>query len=218
MEEFSAFTCIRFGWETFKKRPWFFIGITLLISVLGLLAKAIGNGLWSGSAAGYPDLTRAALSGAVTFLLGTLIDIGGNALALKAHDAPEAARVSDLWHPRSYLNYLLAVVAVGVISVVGLMLLIIPGIFAILTFFFVKYLVIEGDLSAIEAMRESARIVRGHRIPLLVLLLLVLLLNLLGMLLFFVGLLLSIPVTMLASVHAYRLLARGAQASTRPPA
>ena len=42
--EFSAGAAIRFGWETFKRRPWFFVGTTLLI----LLVSALSNGLTSG--------------------------------------------------------------------------------------------------------------------------------------------------------------------------
>jgi len=28
---FTAGSAIRFGWETFKKRPWFFVGATIVI-------------------------------------------------------------------------------------------------------------------------------------------------------------------------------------------
>ncbi len=29
--DFSSKACIRFGWEAFKQRPWFYIGASLLI-------------------------------------------------------------------------------------------------------------------------------------------------------------------------------------------
>ena len=42
--QFSTGEAIRFGWDTFKRRPWFFVGSTFLI----LLASAICDGFTSG--------------------------------------------------------------------------------------------------------------------------------------------------------------------------
>jgi uncharacterized membrane protein len=59
-------------------------------------------------------------------------------------------------------------------------------------------------------MKESHRITRGHKWNLLGLLLMFFLVNLLGVLAFVVGLLVTVPVTVLAFAHAYRVLAGGA--------
>jgi len=42
--EFSTGSALRFGWETFKKRAWFFVGSTVVI----LLASGLINGFTSG--------------------------------------------------------------------------------------------------------------------------------------------------------------------------
>jgi uncharacterized membrane protein len=60
-------------------------------------------------------------------------------------------------------------------------------------------------------MKESSRITRGHKWPLFVFLLLLVLVNLAGLLALVVGLLVSMPVSMLAFVHAYRTLAGKAE-------
>ena len=40
MQALSVGESIRFGWETFKKRPWFFIGVVLGVIILsGILTS-----------------------------------------------------------------------------------------------------------------------------------------------------------------------------------
>ena len=39
--EFSTGSALRFGWETFKKRPWFFVGAIVLVA----LAQVVVEGL-----------------------------------------------------------------------------------------------------------------------------------------------------------------------------
>ena len=63
-------------------------------------------------------------------------------------------------------------------------------------------------------MSESHRLTRGHKWQLFGFVLLLLLINLLGLLALVVGLLVSIPVSTLAFVHAYRVL--GGKPGPRP--
>ena len=59
---FTAGEAIRFGWETFKRRPWFFVGATLIVLVLfrGLVLRPVDTlakaaaGLAAGTAAELP--------------------------------------------------------------------------------------------------------------------------------------------------------------------
>jgi uncharacterized membrane protein len=81
-------------------------------------------------------------------------------------------------------------------------------------FMFAFFSVIERELGPIEALSESNRITRGHKWPLFGLVLLLIGINLLGVLALGVGLLVSIPVSTLAFVHAYRVL--GGERETRP--
>ncbi len=68
----------------------------------------------------------------------------------------------------------------------------------------------------IDAMGESNCITRGHKWQLFGFVLLLLLINLLGLLALVVaGILVSIPVSTLAFMHAYRVL--GGKAGTPPP-
>ena len=209
---FSAGAAIRFGWETFKRRPWFFVGSTFLI----LLASGLCDGFTSGIDAALTGSAEdpSIIGTVINFALGTLISMGATAFFLAAHDNPDTVDLSALWHPRPFWKYLGASILLGLAIGIGFVLLIVPGVIFALMFMFTTFIVIERELGPINAMNESNRLTRGHKWQLFGLVLLLVLINLLGVLAFIVGILVSIPVSTLAFVHAYRML--GGNAETRP--
>jgi uncharacterized membrane protein len=130
--------------------------------------------------------------------------MGATAFYLNAHDHPETAGYSSLWHPRPFWSYLIANLAVGILIAIGLVLLIVPGIIALLMFMFTSFIVIDREKGPIESMAISKLITKGKRWPLLGFVLLLFLINIAGMLALIVGLLVTIPVSTLAFTHAYR--------------
>lgn len=212
MEQFTAGSVIKSGWETFKKRPFFIIGATVLFAVMsavfGTLSDIVGQG----------DAASELVAFLVDFLLSTFVGIGMTAFFLKAAQTVESVRLGDIWHPQNYLRYLGASILQGAVVVIGLVLLIVPGVIFALMFLFTPYIVVDKGLGPIAAMKESARITRGMKWELFLLMLLMLVLNLVGALLLLVGLLVTIPVSLLAIVGAYRLLQAkaGAPAAAAP--
>jgi uncharacterized membrane protein len=85
-------------------------------------------------------------------------------------------------------------------------LLIVPGILAMIFFMFASIIVIDKDLGPIEAMKASMAIGRGYRWSLLGLIALTTLIMIVGVLALLVGMLVAIPVVALAFIHAYRVL------------
>jgi uncharacterized membrane protein len=209
MNTFSISETITFGWETFKKRPWFFAAVTALIGI----GSSIGSNMTS-VFDHMPDVTPIGggmiVFGVVSVLLGILLSIylkmGSINFILKAHDNPEAAEVKDLWAPRPLVTYVVTGIVVGVIIVVGLILLIVPGIIWALRYMFAQYIVMDKKLSISEALAESSRITKGHKGQLALFMLALIGINILGALCLIVGLLVSIPVSMLAFAHVYRTL------------
>jgi uncharacterized membrane protein len=209
METFSPSDCIHFGWNTFKKRPWFLIGAFLTTVVASYIVSTavdqftgqqVGTLMWG-------------LGVVVSMLAQTLIGMGMVALLLKASSDVASARIADLWHPQSFLQYLVTSIVYGLGTLIGIILFVVPGIIFILVYQFANYIVVDRGMSPMAALKESARITRGHRWELLVLLGLVVVFNILGAIVLLVGLLVSIPVTSLALVHAYRTLSREASSA-----
>lgn len=88
----------------------------------------------------------------------------------------------------------------------GFVLLILPGIYLLVRLFFYDYLIIDRGAGILECLSESWRITAGftNTMRLLGLLVLLILINLLGALACGVGLLLTWPITFLATLAFYR--------------
>ena len=201
MNTLSIEAAFKFGWETFKKRPGFFIGMTAIIFAVS----------WAtGFIIGLVGMKGNSVGGVINLLVTTLLDLGVVATMLKVYDAPESANFSDLWHPQQYLPYLGATVLTAIIVVVGLVLLVVPGIIAATMLLFVKFIVVDRKMAPIEALKESARMTKGHRMTLFLLVLAIAVLNIVGAILLVVPLLVTIPVSTLAMVYAYRKIGHAA--------
>lgn len=200
MNTFSVGEAIKFGWNTFIKRPWFFIGVYVVVFVAYGILEGVTD----------PEKGEMYL---VSFLvtiaaavLGMVIEMMLINIALKSHDSVDTVQFSDGWAKLPFWQYIGAKILVAVVVIVGLILLIVPGIIAALMFLFSNYLVVDKGLGPIEAMKESMRITKGHKWQLLLLVLAIAGINILGALALFIGLLVTVPVSMLAIAHVYRTL------------
>jgi uncharacterized membrane protein len=211
---FSIKSMLRFGWETFKKRPWLFVGATAILAVASIGIEVLTNAI-DITLTGEEDQPTI-LGIVVNLALGTLVGMGATAFYLAAHDSPDKVELSSLWYPRPFWKYVGASLLLSLAVVVGLVLLIVPGIIFALMFMFSNLIVIDRELGPIDAMTESNRVTRGHKWSLLGLVLILFLVNLVGILAFVVGLLVSIPVTALAFTRAYRVLSGTADAPPEP--
>jgi uncharacterized membrane protein len=158
------------------------------------------------------------VGGLLNLVVTTFIDLGVVAVVLKVFDAPESAQFGDLWHPQQYLPYLGATILTAITVVIGLILLIVPGIIAAVMLLFVKFIVVDRHMGPIEAMKESARITKGHRMNLFLFVLAIAVLNIIGAVLLVLPLLVTIPISMLAMVYAYRTIGHKASEVVAAPA
>ncbi|MDJ0512838.1 MAG: YciC family protein [Methyloceanibacter sp.] len=203
---FSPASAIQFGWETFKKRPWFFVGAVAILVALHIVNVGITNGVntLTGGTLEEPNL----VANLVNLAISALILIGAVAFFLNAHDDPDRVTYSALWHPTNYWKFfatsLLTSLAVGL----GLVLLIIPGLIAMVLFMFSNFLVVDHGMGPLQALKRSVEITKGNRLPLFWFFVLTVLILAVGILALGVGLLVAVPIVGLATAHAYRLLSR----------
>lgn len=204
MQTVSVAASLRFGWDTFKKRP------LMLASgfLIGIVVMTVSSVIFEQPEA-EPSI-QGFMLGLISAIIGLLVEIGFVTFALRAHDAIERVDLKTLWNPKPFLPYLAGQILVGLAVLVGLVLLIVPGIIAALGFLFSSYLIVDKGRGPIEAMKESWRITKGNRWKLFLLVLAIAGINIVGFFLLVVGLLVTIPVTMLALAHAYRTLEHAA--------
>ena len=201
MEKLSVGGSIRAGWDIFKKRPLIIIGAF----VVAFLVSAISSALLDPEK-GAPVTTATTLMSIASAIIGIFVELGLLSFTIKAHDNVEGVKIADLWNPNVFLKYLGAQIIVGLTVVIGLILLVVPGVIAALGLMFTSYLVIDKGRGPVEAYKESWQMTKGHKWQLFLLVLAILGINILGLIALVVGLLATIPVSMLAMVHAYRKL------------
>lgn len=109
-------------------------------------------------------------------------------------------------------RYLIASILLMLLIGVGLLLVIIPGIYFALKYFFVPYLIIDKNMKIGEAFKASSKMTTGHKFSLFVLGILAIIVNILGFVALIYGLLVSMPVTLLAYGYAYNKLSSGSKA------
>jgi uncharacterized membrane protein len=199
---FKAADAVRYGWKTTHAnlRPLLMIGAG--VAVLSLFDAALGNSREPLSA-----LTRLILQA-----LQVAFALIGTKAALKLHDGGKLQPPLLAGQLGGYFGFLLTWVLYVLIVSVGLLLFIVPGVIWGLEFAFAGFLVVDQKLDPIQALRASRQLTDGVKGPLFAFALLLLGFNLLGVLAFGVGLLVTVPASYLAGAWVYRRLQARAEA------
>lgn len=199
--------CIKFGWEMFKKRPGILIGAFALVVLVGAIPGILTPHPEVVQGQPPPSPTPFAIVMQIIGLIVNLfVTLGLTNFALRAHDDLSSVTIGDLWNPAPFWRFLGAEVLAALVIFVGLLLLVVPGIIASLGLSFAPYIAVDTALGPVDAVKESWRITKGNKWRIFLLGLALLGINVLGIIVVFVGLLVSVPITLLAVVHAYRFL------------
>lgn len=132
------------------------------------------------------------------------VNFGGMYACLRAARG-ESPEVADLFQPfrANYVQIVLASLLVHVLIVIGLVLLIVPGVVAIVRLAWVPYLVTEGRREPVAAVRESWERTASYAWTISGVLLLAVPLILLGVLLLVVGVIPALVLVHLAAASLY---------------
>lgn len=177
---------IKVGWELFKHYPYGFIAFCLLNICINVVLNTI------------PFLGHlASLALSPTLVMGNFIV----AARLLQGQTPQ---FRDFFSAFSFLWPLFWVSLIGSILIaIGLILLVIPGVYLIVGYLFASCLVVDRALDFWPAMELSRRTVTPLWFGFFVFLLLLTVMNLAGALLLGLGLLATIPISSCALTAAY---------------
>ena len=176
-----------FGWERMKK---FFLDLFLITMIVGVVWIPLGmiRSLDGRETVGAIILNIFGL--AYWLLLFDPIDYGSAFVFLKSIRS-EKFEVKDVFLPfenfEKYLNVVLAELLKTAIIVIGVFLLIVPGIIFACKLAFVKYLVLDRNMDPVEAVKESWKMTEGHSVEIFLMGLLAIPIAIAGLICFFVG-------------------------------
>jgi uncharacterized membrane protein len=153
------------------------------------------------------------LSLAYSILLTNPLGYGVAFAYLKAARGDEL-QVKDMFEAfRNYWNAVLASLLVSVITIVGFVLFIIPGIIFACKLAFTPYLVVDRKMGVIEAVKESWRMTGGHAWKVFLIGLLAIPIGIAGLICFGVGIIVAIMWVTLAFASLYHAVSKLGEAS-----
>lgn len=174
------------GWRLFSQYPGGFVGFCLL----NLLIQGLLNGISHAGAV-------------VSFAVTTPLFMGNFIVSAKLLQG-QTPEFRDFFLGFQYfLPLLLLSLVAGLFIGIGTLLLIIPGIYLAVAYFFASYLVVDRGLDFWPAMELSRRTINPRWFGFFAFMLLLVLLNLAGAIALGVGLLVTIPLSFCAVTAAY---------------
>jgi hypothetical protein len=178
---------LRQGWEMFQQNIGEFIGFTLIVFAI----SAVSSMLHGGGSFIFSSLAAPLYAG---FGIAAFKRLSGQQL-----------QFSDFFKGFNYfLPLFLAGLAMGLLVAVGLVLLILPGIYLAVGYSFVMLLIVDYRMEFWQAMETSRKIVAKQWFAIFWLAIVLGLLNLCGALALGVGLLVTVPVSSCAVAIAYK--------------
>ena len=189
---------LKAGWHLFKQYPGGFIGFTALTLLIQFGLGSLPKVGWLVIFIQYPLMFGFAAVGA----------------RLKQG---QSTNFSDFFEGfRNFLTLLLLGLVTQILIILGLVLLIVPGVYLMVGYILAPWFVLDRKVDFWEAMELSRRTVQHHWFHFFGLVLLIILINLLGTLAVGLGLLVTIPVSWCAITAAYAATV-GFQAEAQPP-
>ena len=198
MPTFSIKENFKKAFKLFKQHFVFLLLVTILTWGLRLGTNYLINLL--------NNTTLITIANLLNWLLNMIIAVGLLNISLNLVNN-NTADYKDLVNKTNLLGkYILGSILYGFIVLAGFILLIIPGIVWLIKYQYLGLLIIDKNMSPKQALKRSGEITKGKKLKLLWLFILLFLFNALGTLPFFVGLLITIPVSSLVVVYVYRQL------------
>jgi len=196
--QFDIGSALSYGWRKYWRNCGPLIIMTLIIIVVNFVLQLIG-----GNASG-------ALSAVILAIVGLLVGVVLAMGLIRGSLAVVEGRPADwrmLFQTDAFGPYLVATILVGLGVFVGTLACIIPGVILAIMWQLYGYVIIEAPTTVpTDAMRRSADLTRGHRWPLFGLGLVLFFLNLLGILLFGIGVIFTYGITAVTLAWTYKAL------------
>ena len=207
MDRFPFGEAVKFGWQKTKENFWSLIAVTLIwVVISGMFNYAAKNFEKTMPLVYFIILT-------CSTVISMIMTLGITKIGLKVY-AGEKFDVCELFNSqRLFLKYFLASIIYFLAVLAGFVLLIVPGVILMIRMGFYTYLIVDKEMDPLEALKESIRLTKGNAFNIFLLWFVLCGVLLLGFLALIVGIIVALPVTILAHVFVYRYLERKKQAA-----
>ena len=209
-ETYSPTEAIGYGWRKFRASPGTLLVPVLVLGVGLILLSALLQSILVGGS----DLASMRSMGPMSVLVNMVTTIAAqlvSAALIKAGlEVVDGRRpgLGELFAGWDKVQVLIAALLIGVLETIGILLCIIPGLIVAFLVQFTMYFIVDRGSSATQAIKESFSMTSANVANILLFFVLAFLVTLLGALACFVGLLVAVPVVIVAQAYTFRVLQR----------
>lgn len=191
-KSFSISEAFQKGWQLTKDNITFLIIYQIIIYVILLLTG------------GTHDKWEWSLWHLLGWIIIVLAKMGlyQSALLITAGIKPGFDQLYRNW--RLFFSWVIANFLFGVMVIIGLIFFIVPGCYLWARYGFFPFFILERNSGPLEALNQASEATEGIRWPVFLFFLACAGLNVLGLLFFGIGLLITVPITLLALAMVYR--------------
>lgn len=197
----------KYSFTQYRKYASFVIGAMLTFFVLAVVPQ-----VYFMMRAPEPPSTKAQFISFLLTLVQLFLSLGFTKIMLLLVQ-DKFVEVADMFNNfRPFLSYFVASFLYGIAITLGLLLLVLPGIFIAIRFQFYPYFILEENVSSFTALQKSYYLSQNLTLELFLFGVAVVVLNVAGILLFGVGIILTYPLTTMATAVVYKSLVEEGQA------
>ena len=213
MSSFSREKILLSAWKIVRDNLVFFIGFMLFVSLINIAPELMIRKYYNLLA---EDKTLSLIVQGILFIIQLIVGYLIVKIPLLTIDGLEINKENILPSSRTFYSYTIgsAIYGIGIVLLIMMMgmsgsigiVFIFPLIFLILKFQFVNFIIIDKKTNVISAFRISNEVTKDELMELFLFIILLFLINLLGAFVFLIGLLLTLPVSIIAIALIYREL------------
>lgn len=207
---------IAWGWKTVTSNLAFFAGLMIVLFILEIVASTLASAI--------PTEFVRLIWTILIDIAGVIVGVELILLSLRFYDGEKITfstyKPAFLTFTNEYqamvLRYIGVSIMYSIMVFIGFILLIIPGILLALTFCMSPFLVIDKKMGMMESLKLSADMTKGYKLSMFVIWLEAIVINIIGLVCLGLGLLVTLPLTLLAYVFIYRYLLKEHDAAVQP--
>lgn len=196
-KKFSIEEALKTGWQKTKENFLFLFGVGLVTFVVTTILNSAMEDKGGISI----------LAGIVSVIFSVFVNIGLLKIVLKLlnSEKPNIKTFLEVTFSQ-FFRYIGTAILYGICVLVGFILLIVPGIIAILRLQFAYYYVVDKGMGPVEALKASWAATKGETFNIFLYTIVVLIMNIIGALIFGLGLIVTLPITFISLGYIYRKL------------
>lgn len=197
---FSKKEAIKFGFGVAKSNILFFLSVFVVWAFVTLISQGLETSLNAEK-----QVLASFLVSVVMWILGSIISMGVIFITLQFVDKKKP-KLKDVFYTKNLFNYILSSIMKTIIIVIGFILFIIPGIIFAIKLQYAGYLIVDKQKGAVDSLKGSWKMTKGVKWNLFLFGLLLGVINILGFFALLIGLLITVPLSMVANAYVYRKL------------